>query len=65
MSTFLLIALGLVAVAAVTMLAIRLVRARQSDSIEDRLDTFATMDQPPTLEELELSQPFPQRVLVP
>jgi tight adherence protein C len=65
MSTFLLIGLGLVVVGGVTLLTVRLVRARQSGSVEERLDTFATMDQPPTLEEIELSQPFTQRVLVP
>jgi tight adherence protein C len=33
--------------------------------VEERLDTFGTFEQPPTLEALELSQPFAERVLLP
>ena len=55
---------GLVAVAALLLLAA--VRARgSSQSIEDRLNELAALGQSVTLEELELSQPFSQRVLVP
>lgn len=36
-----------------------------STSIEDRLAEFGTLDRPVTLEEIELSQPFSERVLSP
>jgi tight adherence protein C len=65
MSPFLLIALGLLVLAALVLLAIRLRRSQEPTSVEDRLEEFATLDQPPTLEEIELSQPFTQRVLIP
>ncbi len=44
-----------------------LVRARSasSGSIEDRLNELAAMGQAVTLEELELSQPFVERVVIP
>ncbi len=47
------------------LISVKLVQSRDPTSIEDRLDEFGTLDQPPTLEELELSQPFAERVLVP
>ncbi len=65
MSPFLLIILGLVLLTVLILLAVRLLRSQESSSVDDRLDAFATLDQPPTLEEIELSQPFTQRVLVP
>ncbi len=46
-------------------IAISVLGSRDSRSLEDRLDDFGTLEQPPTLEELELSQPFTDRVLVP
>ncbi len=36
-----------------------------STSIEDRLAEFGTLDRPVTLEEIELSQPFSERVITP
>lgn len=55
---------GLVAVAAV--LTIAALRGRgSSQSIEDRLNELAASGQSVTLEALELSQPFSQRVLIP
>jgi tight adherence protein C len=65
MSPFLLIALGLLVLTGLTVLGIRLVRSQETTSLEDRIEEFATLDQPPTLEEIELSQPFTQRVLIP
>ncbi len=65
MSPLLLIALGLVVLVGLVLLAVSLLRSREPDSVDDRLDTYATLEQPPTLEEIELSQPFTQRVLVP
>ncbi|MBN1246742.1 MAG: type II secretion system F family protein [Anaerolineae bacterium] len=47
-------------------LTIALIRARGStQTVEDRLNELAALGQSVTLEELELSQPFGQRVLVP
>lgn len=51
--------------AGLALLVIGLVRSHEPQSVEDRLDAFATFERPPTLEEIELSQPFTQRVLVP
>jgi len=66
MPTILLIALGLFLLGGVVLLVIGLARSRQpTSSIEDRLADFGTLERPPTLEELELSQPFSERVLMP
>jgi tight adherence protein C len=65
MSPFLLIALGLLVLTALGLLSIRLVRSQDPTSVEDRIEEFATLERPPTLEEIELSQPFTQRVLIP
>jgi tight adherence protein C len=65
MSPLLLVVLGLFILAALILLVVRQARSSDPDSVEDRLDAFATLDRPPTLEEIELSQPFTQRVLVP
>ena len=65
MSPLLLIVLGLIAVAGLILLVIGVSHSGESGSVDDRLDTFATLDKPPTLEEIELSQPFTHRVLVP
>lgn len=40
-------------------------RKKKTPSIEDRLAEFGTFDRPVTLEEIELSQPFSERVLSP
>ena len=40
-------------------------RRKSTPSIEDRLAEFGTLDHPVTLEEIELSQPFSERVLAP
>ena len=40
-------------------------RKKDTPSIEDRLAEFGTLDRPVTLEEIELSQPFSERVLSP
>jgi tight adherence protein C len=40
-------------------------RRKSTPSIEDRLAEFGTLDRPVTLEEIELSQPFSERVLAP
>jgi len=40
-------------------------RQRSSQSLEDRLNELAALGEPISLEELELSQPFSERVIVP
>jgi tight adherence protein C len=40
-------------------------RRKNAPSIEERLEAFGTLDRPVTLEEIELSLPFSERVLAP
>jgi len=47
------------------LLVIGLRGAREPVSIKDRLADFGTLERPPTLEELELSRPFSDRVILP
>ncbi|MFV9503195.1 MAG: type II secretion system F family protein [Oscillochloridaceae bacterium umkhey_bin13] len=54
---------GLIVMAGVGLLVFGLVRARQPDVISERLSEFT--ESAMTLEELELQQPFYQRVIVP
>ena len=54
-----------VVVIAIIVIVVGVVRSRGSDTIEDRLAEFGTLDQPLSLEELELSQPFTERVILP
>jgi tight adherence protein C len=62
---------GVLIVAALVLLgggiavAVGLSRSREPVTIEDRIAEFATLERPPTLEELELSAPFFERVLIP
>lgn len=56
--------LALVAVIAVVVIVMRL-RGAHAKTLEERLDELAAMGQTMTLEELELSQPFTQRVIIP
>jgi tight adherence protein C len=65
MSLLLPIALILAVVVGLILISVRLLRSRDSTSVDDRLDEFGTLERPPTLEEIELSQPFTERVLVP
>jgi len=65
MSLLLPIVLILAVLAGLVLISVRLLKSRDSASVEDRLDEFGTLDRPPTLEELELSQPFSERVLIP
>lgn len=66
MQPVLLIALGVFLLGGLVLLVVNVVRSRgASTTIEDRLADFGTLDRPPTLEELELSQPFSERILVP
>ncbi|HMQ34067.1 MAG TPA: type II secretion system F family protein, partial [Chloroflexaceae bacterium] len=55
--------LGVIMLAGVGLLIFGLTQARQPDAIGERLNTFT--ERAMTLEELELQQPFHQRVIVP
>lgn len=60
------IAVGLFVLAGLGLVIFGWARSRQPGSaLEDRLAEFGTLERPPTLEELELSQPFSERVLLP
>jgi len=62
----LLIVLGVMVLGGLGLLVFGLTRSRDSTTtIEDRLAEFGTLERPPTLEEIELSQPFSERVIVP
>jgi len=66
MQTVMLIALGLFVVGGLGLILIGLVRSRQpAATIEDRLADFGTLERAPTLEEIELSEPFAERVVFP
>ncbi|MEA3377973.1 MAG: type II secretion system F family protein [Chloroflexota bacterium] len=47
------------------LISVKLLQSRESTSIEDRLDEFGTLEEPPTLEEIELSEPFTDRMVIP
>jgi tight adherence protein C len=40
-------------------------QSRQPDALEERLEQFGTLERPPSLEEIEMSQPFSERILLP
>lgn len=65
MEIVVLIALGLFVLAGLGLLILGLARSRRPGTIEDRLAEFGTLERPPTLEEIELAQPFTERVLLP
>jgi len=61
-----LIALGVFVLGGLVLVVIGLGKSRgPTTDIEDRLAEFGTLERPPTLEELELSQPFTERVVLP
>ena len=66
MGVVIIVAIGLVVLAGLGLIVYGWVRARRpGTTLEERLADFGTLERPPTLEELELSQPFSERVLVP
>ncbi len=66
MQTVIWVVLGVFVVGGLVLVVIGLAKSRQpTTTIEDRLADFGTLDRLPTLEELELSQPFTERVLLP
>lgn len=56
---------AVIALVAIALIAIGLARPRSKDTIQDRLMEYSGRAEAVTLEELELSQPFSQRILVP
>ncbi len=61
-----LIALGVFVLGGLGLAVVGLAKSRRTtESIEDRLADFGTLERTPTLEEIELSQPFSERVLLP
>ncbi|MBN2004875.1 MAG: type II secretion system F family protein [Anaerolineae bacterium] len=58
-------AIGALVLVGLVVVVLRARRAGGSGSIEDRLNELAALGQTVTLEELELSQPFTQRVVIP
>jgi tight adherence protein C len=56
---------GIVLLMVVVLLVVSMSRAGSAQSLDDRLNELAALGQSVTLEELELSQPFSQRVLIP
>jgi tight adherence protein C len=65
MELIILAVVGFIVLVGGILVVVGLLRSRQTDSIEDRLEDFGTLDRPPTLEEIELSRPFTERVLTP
>jgi len=63
--TVVLIVLGLVLVGGLALVILGWSRGRRPDTLEERLADLGTLERLPTLEEIELSQPFTERVLLP
>ena len=66
MEGILFIALGVFVLAGVGLAVYGWARSRgPGTTLEERLEQFGTLERPPTLEEIELSQPFSERVVLP
>ena len=65
MQVAVLIALGVFVLGGLGLIVVGLAGSRKPGTVEDRLAEFGTLERPPTLEEIELSQPFTERVLLP
>jgi tight adherence protein C len=65
MELVILLVLGLLLLGGLILAIVGVMRSRESEAVEERLEEFGTLDHPPTLEEIELSQPFTERVLAP
>lgn len=55
----------LVLLVAAVLIVLGIRQSRQPDALEERLEQFGTLDRPATLEEIEMSQPFSERILLP
>jgi tight adherence protein C len=60
-----LVVLFVVVLAGIALVVLGMVRSRSQDTIQDRLMEYSGRAEVVSLEELELSQPFTQRILVP
>lgn len=65
MQTNLVLGVFLFVVLGVLLVLVGLKRSRRPGPIDERLEQFGKLDRPPTLEEIELSEPFSARILVP
>ncbi len=59
------IVMGVILVVGIVLVVVGLTGGRSADTIQDRLMEYSGRDEAVTLEELEMSQPFSQRILVP
>ena len=59
------IIIGLVVIGAVVLVVIGITSPKQEDPLQKRLAEFAESGEPATLEEIELSQPFMERIIYP
>jgi tight adherence protein C len=50
---------------ALVLIVLGIRQSRQPDALEERLEQFGTLERPATLEEIEMSQPFSERILLP
>lgn len=65
METSLIYGLGLFVVGGLVLILIGVTRPRRASPIDDRLAEFGTLGGPQTLEEIELSLPFSERIISP
>ena len=63
--TLLMVALGVMVVFGLTLVVVGLRAPARQDTLEARLAELGTLDRPPTLEEIELSMPFVERIVRP
>lgn len=65
MSITALVLMGLSVLVGLFLIVIGLLGSREEATVEERLTQLGTLERPPSLEEIELSQPFSERVLRP
>ncbi|HEY76003.1 MAG TPA: type II secretion system F family protein [Thermoflexia bacterium] len=65
MSVTALVILSVSVVGGLVLIVIGLLGSREEATVEERLTQLGTLERPPSLEEIELSQPFSERVLRP
>jgi len=65
MTTVLIALVGIAVMGGIVLILIGLRAPQGAASLEERLSELGAMDRPPTLEEIELSVPFSERVLLP
>jgi tight adherence protein C len=65
MTPLLIVGIIVVVVVAIVLIVVGMRTQDQSDPLQTRLAEFSTREKPVTLEEIELSQPFSERILLP